>query len=253
MIEPADVNPDLEQAARVATAAASWQGSPSGTVWRKPLFRKGGEFGPVTSLVRYDAGGNFPPHSHPQGEEIFVLSGVFADEQGTYPPGTFLFNPDSSKHAPRSALGCDLLVRLRQAPGVGRRRRVVDTNALVERQGVCVGSQVREVWSEAGYPQSVWLVRLPPGFTASAPVDADDLEVLVLRGRFYDEAGGYDCGTWIRWPAGTRHRPGSTDGALLLLRYGCERQSGQRRLGEAAGGCLPYPAQQAAMRASLPR
>lgn len=252
MIEPADVNSDLGRFARVEAGAAPWQASPSGTVWRKPLFRKGGEFGPVTSLVRYAAGGSYPPHSHPQGEEIFVLSGVFADDQGSYPAGTFLFNPDGSKHAPRSSTGCDLLVRLRQAPGSGRRRRVVDTNALGERQGVCVGSQVREVWREMGFSQSVWIVSLPPGFTAPMPLDAGALEVFVLWGRFYDEAGGHDRDTWVRWPAGSSHRPGSTDGALLLLRYGQERPNGQRRLGEAAGGCLPYPAQQAAMRASVP-
>ena len=48
----------------------------------KPLYRWGGEFGPVTSLVRYAPGGAFPEHTHPEGEEILVLEGEFTDEHG---------------------------------------------------------------------------------------------------------------------------------------------------------------------------
>jgi quercetin dioxygenase-like cupin family protein len=53
----------------------TWEPGPSGTVWRKPLYRRGGELGPVTSLVRYAPGGAFPEHTHPKGEEILVLEG----------------------------------------------------------------------------------------------------------------------------------------------------------------------------------
>lgn len=81
----ADVRADLTRREVVDTSAMSWEASPSGTVWRKPLYREGGEFGPVTSLVRYAPGGAFPEHAHPEGEEILVLAGVFSDEHGDYP------------------------------------------------------------------------------------------------------------------------------------------------------------------------
>ena len=63
----ADVNADLTRRQVVETAGMPWEPSPSGTVWRKPLYRKGSEFGPVTSLVRYAPGGAFPEHAHPEG------------------------------------------------------------------------------------------------------------------------------------------------------------------------------------------
>ena len=122
-----DRHADLHRRVRVDTTLLPWEASPSGTVWRQPLYRVGGEHGPVTSLVRYAPGGSFRPHAHPEGEEILVLAGVFADEHGAYPAGTYLFNPDGSRHAPRSEVGCLLFVRLRQSPGAERPRVVVDT------------------------------------------------------------------------------------------------------------------------------
>ena len=110
----ADVNADLGRRVVVDTALMAWEQSPSGTVWRKPLYRSRGEYGPVTSLVRYARGGAFPGHAHPEKEDILVLDGVFSDEHGDYPAGTFLMNPHGSRHAPRSQTGCTLFVRLRR-------------------------------------------------------------------------------------------------------------------------------------------
>jgi anti-sigma factor ChrR (cupin superfamily) len=96
----ADINPDLTRRVLADTGCMDWEPSPSGTVWRKPLYRQGGEYGPVTSLVRYAPGGAFPEHAHPQGEEILVLDGVFSDEHGDYRAGSFLMNPHGSRHSP---------------------------------------------------------------------------------------------------------------------------------------------------------
>ena len=40
------------------------------------------------------------PHVHPGGEEILVLEGVFYDEHGDYPAGSWLRNPRYSEHTP---------------------------------------------------------------------------------------------------------------------------------------------------------
>jgi len=53
----------------------------------------------------------FKPHVHPGGEEIFVLSGVFEDELGVYPQGTWLRNPSYSQHHPFSRGGCTIFVK----------------------------------------------------------------------------------------------------------------------------------------------
>jgi anti-sigma factor ChrR (cupin superfamily) len=56
--------------------------------------------GVSTALVRWAPHTRFNTHSHPGGEEILVLSGVFLDEQGTYPAGTWIRSPRYSRHTP---------------------------------------------------------------------------------------------------------------------------------------------------------
>ena len=53
-----------------------------------------------TALVRWAPNTIFNAHIHPGGEEIFVLEGVFHDENGAYPKGSWLRSPCYSKHAP---------------------------------------------------------------------------------------------------------------------------------------------------------
>jgi len=53
-----------------------------------------------TALVHWPAGERFIPHQHWGGEEIFVLSGTFRDEHGTYPKGTWIQSPHLSTHHP---------------------------------------------------------------------------------------------------------------------------------------------------------
>ncbi|OUS25385.1 cupin [Thalassotalea sp. 42_200_T64] len=73
-----------------------------------PLYSFGTEH---TALVRWQPGTHFQPHVHAGGEEIFVLDGVFEDEHGTYPKGTWLRSPNYSKHNPFSEQGCIILVK----------------------------------------------------------------------------------------------------------------------------------------------
>lgn len=53
-----------------------------------------------TALVNWAPNTVFNPHVHPGGEEIFVLRGVFHDEHGSYPEGTWIRSPRYSRHAP---------------------------------------------------------------------------------------------------------------------------------------------------------
>jgi len=53
-----------------------------------------------TALVRWAPNTVFNPHVHPGGEEIFVLDGIFHDEFGAYPKGSWIRSPRYSKHAP---------------------------------------------------------------------------------------------------------------------------------------------------------
>ena len=109
---PEHIFADLTEAAFADTEAMAWLTSPSPGVERKPLDRDGGEVARATSVVRYAAGSRFSPHRHERGEEFLVLDGVFADEHGRYPAGSYVRNPPGSAHAPFSDEGCTILVKV---------------------------------------------------------------------------------------------------------------------------------------------
>jgi len=52
------------------------------------------------ALVKWEPFTKFQPHGHYGGEEIFVISGTFYDEHGSYPTGTWLRSPHQSQHQP---------------------------------------------------------------------------------------------------------------------------------------------------------
>ena len=82
---------------RVDTNAATWYPGLVPGLSVMPLH----EFDGVgTALVMWAPDTIFNPHVHPGGEEIFVLQGVFHDEHGSYPTGTWIRSPRYSKHAP---------------------------------------------------------------------------------------------------------------------------------------------------------
>jgi anti-sigma factor ChrR (cupin superfamily) len=54
----------------------------------------------LSQIVRYAPGSPFERHVHGGGEEILVLDGVFSDEGGDYPVGTWLRSPRWSRHTP---------------------------------------------------------------------------------------------------------------------------------------------------------
>ena len=64
-----------------------------------------------TALVHWAPGTVFNPHTHPGGEEIFVLQGTFSDEHGDYPAGAWLRNPPWSSHKPFSNEGTLIYVK----------------------------------------------------------------------------------------------------------------------------------------------
>ncbi len=64
-----------------------------------------------TAMVRWAPNTHFNPHRHFGGEEIFVLEGVFEDEHGRYPAGSWIRSPHMSAHQPYSIEGCTILVK----------------------------------------------------------------------------------------------------------------------------------------------
>ncbi|MFN5353094.1 MAG: cupin domain-containing protein [Burkholderiaceae bacterium] len=90
-------HPEDDLTVRIDTTTANWYPGLVPGLSEMPLH----EFDGVgTALVRWAPNTIFRPHVHPGGEEIFVLEGVFHDEDGSYPAGTWIRSPRFSKHAP---------------------------------------------------------------------------------------------------------------------------------------------------------
>ena len=107
-----NINADLTQRAMVDSTVLPWVASPLPGVERRMLERDGEEVARVTSIVRYAPESFFSAHTHSGGEEFLVLDGVFSDDYGDFPAGTYVRNPVGSKHVPRSEAGCTILVKL---------------------------------------------------------------------------------------------------------------------------------------------
>jgi hypothetical protein len=215
------LNGDLSLAVRMDTDTLDWRPSPSGTVWRKRLHRVGpAESGQVTSLVRYEPGATFPAHDHPDGEEILVLEGVFSDEHGDWPAGTYLLNPEGFSHAPFSREGCLLFVKLRQFPGTDRLHVALQTGEQPWRDSVRRNVSWKKLYAQEPYTDSMRLE------CWDAPAEIGRIhfpqggELFVIRGSFSDALGTYPRYSWLRLPDGGSLTPSGGDYCELYIKEG---------------------------------
>jgi len=215
------LNGDMSQRVALRSSALDWQPSPSRTVWRKRLHLVGGaESGQVTSVVRYEKGASFAAHGHPDGEEILVLEGVFSDEHGDWPAGSYLLNPEGFRHAPFSEPGCLLFVKLRQYAGEGRRHVALCTRDLAWAPGACPGVEQKILYADPAFPDVTRLERWAPGTTARLPARAEGAELFALEGSLEDAAESFDALSWLRIPVGETREIFTREGCLLYLKTG---------------------------------
>lgn len=209
---------DYTQRVVLHTPELPWVDAPAPGIQRKLLDRIGDEVARATSIVRYAPGSHFPSHTHELGEEILVLDGVFSDETGDYGPGTYLKNPPGSAHAPASAPGCTLFVKLRHMDPDDTQRVVVDTATAPWYPGLVTGLSVLPL-SEFGTAHTA-LVRWAPGTQFNPHRHYGGEEIFVVDGVFEDEHGRYPAGSWLRSPHLSAHRPFSREGCTILVKTG---------------------------------
>lgn len=214
------VNADFTQRVVIATDTLPWIPSPQAGIERRLLDRIGGEVARATSLVRYAPSSAFPAHEHALGEEFLVLSGVFSDEHGDYGEGTYVRNPPRSRHTPRTAPGCIILVKLRQMELSETKRVVIDTAKATWPAADPNGLIRLPLYLAPDTGESVTLERLPPGTHLTEADRPDGEEIFVLSGEVSDRHGSYSAGTWIRNPAGSRSGLGSKGGATYWAKRG---------------------------------
>jgi anti-sigma factor ChrR (cupin superfamily) len=211
------LNMDFTDRLVIATADQDWLPSPSPTVWRKPLERAAAEHGHTSSIVRFDRDSFFPAHTHPLGEEMLILEGVFSDETGDYGPGTYIRNPPGSRHTPFSRDGCTLFVKLDQFDPEDRATVRIDTQTAqwLPGQG---GLQVMPLHDYRG--EHVALVKWPAGERFQPHTHFGGEEILVLSGEFRDEFGSYPAGSWLRSPHLSRHHPYVDEPTVIWVKVG---------------------------------
>ena len=212
-----DINPDYSKLVVLNHHDLPWVSSPSVGIERRMLDRQGDEIAKATSIVRYEVGARFPSHTHEFGEEIFVLDGVFSDETGSYPAGTYIMNPPGSSHAPFSESGCTLFVKLRHLGSEQVEREIVDTNSAPWLQGMVPGLTVMPLMRQG---TGSTLVRWAPQTYFNSHKHYGGEEIFVVEGVFEDEHGRYPAGSWIRSPHMSLHQPFSKEGCTIFVKTG---------------------------------
>jgi len=194
------INANFKERVVVHSADMPWVDSPMPGVSRRPLDRVGAEVARATTVVKYEPGSQFSAHVHTGGEEFIVLEGVFQDEHGDFPVGSYIRNPPQSSHTPGSTPGCVIFVKLWQfapedrthvrlssqhmKPVVSAAQEGVAITPLYvdDREEVCI-----QTWN-AGAEVAIEL--------------SHGAELLVLEGSFSEGDDTLVKHSWLRLPAG---------------------------------------------------
>ena len=194
------INADFAARAVVHGALAEWTPSPMPGVERLMLDRIGVEVARATSIVRYAPGSAFSRHEHTGGEEFLVLEGVFQDEHGDYPVGSYIRNPPTSSHQPGAAEGAVILVKLWQFDAKDRTEVRLDTANMapvpdLTRSGVEVIPLHHDPHEDVRI--EIW----DPGARVAIKAHKG-LEVFVLTGGFHEGGDHFIRHSWLRLPVG---------------------------------------------------
>ncbi len=194
-----ELNADFTQRVVLHSQDIPWKASPMAGVDRRMLDRIGDEVARATSIVRYAPGSRFSAHTHSGGEEFVVLEGVFQDEHGDYPAGTYVRNPPTTSHTPGAAEGCVIFVKLWQFDADDRNqfRKEMDAGLVTDATGVRVN-----VLHEDNR-ETVRFVALDPGVTFSE-TPTGGTELLLISGAATETGDKLTEGSWLRLPIGAR-------------------------------------------------
>jgi len=190
-----ELNANFKERVVVHSDQLEWKASPMPGVDRRMLDRIGGEVARATTIVRYAAGSQFSAHTHTGGEEFIVLDGVFQDEHGDFPEGTYVRNPPTSAHTPGSEPGCTIFVKLWQFD-------MDDRNQFRKNMADELGAPVNGVATAELHHDDREVVsycHLDQG----APYENSDkggIEMLVISGSVIENGEALGKGAWLRLP-----------------------------------------------------
>jgi len=211
------LNADFSQRALVRFDENDWVASPMPGVRRRMLDRIGAEVARATSIVQFDPGSAFSPHTHDGGEEYLVLDGTFQDEDGDFPTGCYVRNPPKSSHTPAAMEGATILVKLHQFDPDDRTQVQIDSRASTWSE---TEPGIETLHLHRDDHESVVMERWEPGITRS--LDAlGGLEVFVIAGALSDGADTLKRWDWLRLSLGSEFRAtAGPEGAHIWIKSG---------------------------------
>jgi anti-sigma factor ChrR (cupin superfamily) len=209
------INADFSKRALVIPTDQDWVDSPAHGVERLMLDRVGDEVARATSLVRYAPDSAFDRHVHAKGEEFLVLQGVFSDEHGDYPPGTYVRNPPGSGHAPFSRDGCTIFVKLRQFDPQDLQPVVVDTSDTS-----CWPKQSDVIVLHEFASERVVMRRIPSAQQLQIGADERGAELFVFQGELDLDGTRLVTNAWLRLPPGDGVSLTAKEDSMVLLKTG---------------------------------
>ncbi|MEO1029166.1 MAG: cupin domain-containing protein [Pseudomonadota bacterium] len=211
------INAEFDKRVIVHSEKLDWVPSPMKGVDRRPLDRVGDEVARATTIVRYAPGSHFSPHTHSGGEEFIVLDGVFQDEHGDYPAGSYIRNPPQSSHTPGSAPGCVIFVKLWQFEPEDR------THVRVRMDGNLKTEIVPGVIESLLYQDArerISFLELQAGTKVTLAADQGG-EVLALNGSVQEGDDTLVKNSWLRTPVGSElSLEAGPEGAKLWIKTG---------------------------------
>jgi hypothetical protein len=137
-----------------------------------------------------------------RGEEFLVLAGVFQDEHGDYPVGTYVRNPPTSSHTPGSASGCTILVKLWQFDPDDRTQITLNTtNQTYIPDAMRPGVTILPLFAD---DREIVQLEQWAADTTIDLVAAAGLEIFVLQGDFWESDALFQADSWLRLPSGAK-------------------------------------------------
>ncbi len=211
-----ELNADFKARVVVHSEQLAWTPSPMAGVDRRMLDRIGDEVARATSIVRYAPGSHFSAHTHTGGEEFIVLDGIFQDEHGDFPEGTYVRNPPTTSHTPGSEPGCTIFVKLWQ---FDMDDRTQFRKTMADELGAPVdGVATAELHRDAN--ETVTYSHLDPGATFSVD-DKGGIELLIIGGSLTEGGETLSKGAWLRLPDGASLRSvAGENGAKVWMKTG---------------------------------
>lgn len=211
-----ELNADFTTRVVIHSEELEWLASPMPGVDRRMLDRIGKEVARATSIVRYAPDSKFSAHTHTGGEEFIVLDGVFQDEHGDFPAGTYVRNPPTTSHTPGSDDGCTIFVKLWQ---FDMDDRTQFRKTMADELGSPVNG-VATVVLHRDARETVTYSHLSADATLTNS-DVGGIEVLVISGSVKDGDDTLGKGAWLRLPNGQPlNAIAGSDGAKVWIKTG---------------------------------